>query len=68
MKTTFEINEELINATMKASGAKTKKGAIVIALKEYLKAKKRKELKDMIGAYDEFNLSLKELERMRREG
>lgn len=68
MKTTFEINDELINETMKASGAKTKKGAIVIALKEYLKAKKRRELKDMIGTYDEFGLSLKELEKMRRDG
>jgi Arc/MetJ family transcription regulator len=68
MRTTFEINEELIKEVMKASKAKTKKGAIVIALKEYLKARRRQELKDMIGAYDEFDLSLKELEKMRSEG
>jgi len=68
MRTTFEINEELIREVMKASKAKTKKGAIVIALKEYLKARRRQELKDMIGNYDEFDLSLEDLEKMRREG
>lgn len=68
MRTTFEIDEKLIDEVMKISKAKTKKGAIVIALKEYLKAKRRQELKDMIGTYDEFDLSLEELEKMRREG
>lgn len=67
MRTTFEIEEELITEVMKASKAKTKKGALVIALKEYLKTKRKQELKDMIGAYDEFDLSLEDLGRMRRE-
>ena len=68
MRTTFEINEELLREVMKISKAKTKKGAIVIALKEYLKNKRRDELKDMIGSYDEFGLSIEELEKMRHEG
>jgi len=68
MRTTFEINEELLRAVMEVSKAKTKKGAIVIALKEYLRAKRREELKDMIGSYDEFGLSLEDLEKMRHEG
>ena len=38
------------------------------ALKEYLKATRRQELRDMIGAYDEFDLSLEELESMRHGG
>lgn len=67
MRTTFDISQELINEVMKASKAKSKKGAIVIALKEYLRTKQRQELKKMIGAYDKFGLSLKELEKMRRE-
>ncbi len=46
----------------------TKKGAIVTALKEYLMAKRRHELRDMIGTYDDFDLSLEELEKMRHEG
>jgi len=68
MRTTFDIDEALIREVIKVSRAKTKKGAIVIALKEYLRAKRRQELRDMIGAYDEFGLTLEELEKMRREG
>ncbi len=68
MRTTLEIDEELVKEAMKASKAKTKKGAIVIALKAYLGAKRREELKGMIGNYDEFDLSLEKLEKMRREG
>ena len=65
MRTTFEIDGELIRDVMKVSRAKTKKGAIVIALREYLRSKRRQELKQMIGNYSEFGLSLKDLERMR---
>jgi len=68
MRTTFDIDEALIREVIKVSQAKTKKGAIVIALKEYLRAKRRQELREMIGAYDEFGLTLEELEKMRREG
>ncbi len=68
MRTTLDIDEELVGEVMKAAKAKTKKGAIVIALKEYLMAKRRHELRDMIGTYDDFDLSLEELEKMRHEG
>jgi Arc/MetJ family transcription regulator len=68
MRTTLDINEELVREVMRAAKAKTKKGAIVIALKEYLKATRRQELRDMIGAYNEFDLSLEELESMRHGG
>ncbi len=68
MRTTLGIDEELVREVMRAANAKTKKGAIVIALKEYLMAKRRHELRDMIGTYDDFDLSLEELEKMRHEG
>lgn len=68
MRTTLDIDEELVREVMKTAKAKTKKGAIVIALKEYLMAKRRHELRDMIGTYDDFDLSLEELEKMRHEG
>ncbi len=68
MRTTLDIDEELVREVMRAAKAKTKKGAIVIALKEYLMAKRRHELRDMIGTYDDFDLSLEELEKMRHEG
>ncbi|MBI1821840.1 MAG: type II toxin-antitoxin system VapB family antitoxin [Nitrospirae bacterium] len=67
MRTTMDIDDMLISEVIKVSGARTKKGAVVIALQEYIKAKKREELKKIIGSYDEFGLSLNDLEKMRRE-
>lgn len=68
MRTTFDIDEALIGEVMKVAQANTKKGAIVIALKEYLRAKRRQELANMIGTSAEFDLTLEELEQMRRDG
>lgn len=67
MRTTFDLDGELIREVQEVSHAKTKKEAIVIALQEYLRVKHRQELKELIGAYDEFDLTLEELEQMRRE-
>ena len=67
MRTTLEIDDNLLREVMKVSRARTKKGAVLIALREYLKAKRREELKDMIGTYKEFDLSLEDLEKMRDE-
>lgn len=50
---------------MDISKSKTKKGAIVIALNEYLRLKKREELKDLIGNYKDFDLTLDDLRKMR---
>lgn len=67
MKTIIDIDEEVLQQVMKASGSKTKKGAIVAALNEYLRLKKREELKGLIGGYEEFDLSLEEVRKMRHE-
>lgn len=67
MRTTIDINNDLIFEVMKISGAKTKKGAILVALKEYLRYKKIEELKSLIGNYDSFDLDLQDLEKMRDE-
>ena len=48
------------------SKEKTKKGAIVKAMKEYIKMKKREGLKNLIGNYD-FAFTLKDLEKLRNE-
>jgi len=50
---------------MAASKSKTKKGAIVAALTEYLRIKKREELKAVIGNYKDFELTQVDLRRMR---
>ncbi len=65
MRTTIDINEDLIKKVMEASKVKTKKKAISIALSEYLKMKNREELIKLVGNYKSFNLSLYELEKMR---
>lgn len=67
MRTTIDINDDLLNEVMNKSGAKTKKSAIVTALKDYLKLKKREELKNLIGNYNEFGLDHKGLRKMRDE-
>ena len=65
MQKTFEIDAEIIEKVMKITRARSKKKAIEIAMKEFLRAKRREELSNLIGDYEEFALNLKELERMR---
>jgi len=67
MKTTLDIDDDILKKVMEASKSKTKKGAIVIALNEYLRLKKREELKGLIGNYKDFGLSLDDLRKMRSE-
>ena len=65
MRTTLDIDAELIKKVMKATGAPSKGKAVGIAMKEFLRAKQREALSDLIGNYEEFNLTPEELERMR---
>lgn len=67
MRTTIDIDNDLLKKVMEKSGAKSKKNAIVTAMKVYLRLKRREELKNLIGNYDEFNLDLKDLRKMRNE-
>jgi Arc/MetJ family transcription regulator len=67
MRTTIDIDNELLKEVMEKSGAKSKKNAIVTAMKDYLRLKRREELKNLIGNYDKFNLDLKDLRKMRNE-
>ncbi len=66
MRTTLDIDAELIEKVVKTTGARSKKKAIEIAMKEFLRAKRRKELSDLIGNYEEFDVTLKDLEKMRK--
>jgi len=67
MRTTIDIDDDLISEVMKISGIKTKKKAVLVALKEYLRYKKIEELKSLIGNYDSFDLNLDDLKKMRDE-
>ena len=66
MRTTLDIDAKLIEKVVKTTGARSKKKAIEIAMKEFLRAKRRKELSDLIGNYEEFDVTLKDLEKMRK--
>ncbi len=65
MRTTIDVNNDLINEVSKKAGVRTKKSAIETALKDYLKYKRIEELKGLIGNYDTFNLTLDDLKKMR---
>jgi Arc/MetJ family transcription regulator len=67
MRTTLDIDAELIEKVVKTTGAGSKKKAIEIAMKEFLRTKRRKELSDLIGNYEEFEVTLKDLEKMRKD-
>ena len=67
MRTTLDIDPELIKQVVKTTGARSKKKAIEIAMKEFLRAKRRKELSDLIGNYEGFEVTLKDLRKMRKD-
>ena len=67
MRTTLDIDAELIEEVVKTTGARSKKKAIEIAMKEFLRAKRRKELSDLIGNYEGFGVTLKDLQKMRKD-
>ena len=66
MRTTLDIDAELVERVMKTTGARSKKEAIGIALREFLRTKHRNELSGLIGNYEEFGITLRDLERMRK--
>ena len=67
MRTTLDIDAELIDKVVKTTGAPSKKKAIETAMKEFLRTKRRKELSDLIGNYDEFGVTLRDLKKMRKD-
>ena len=67
MRTTLDIDAKLIEKVVRTTGARSKKMAIEIAMKEFLRATRRKELSDLIGHYGEFGITLKDLEKMRKD-
>ncbi len=67
MRTTLDIDAELIDKVVKMTGAPSKKKAIETAMREFLRAKRRKELSDLIGNYEEFGITQKDLKKMRKD-
>jgi Arc/MetJ family transcription regulator len=67
MRTTLDIDADLLEKVVKATGKTSKKKAIEAALEEFLRARRREELSGLIGNHEDFALTLEELERMRSE-
>ena len=67
MRTLIDIQDELMEELLRTSKARTKKEAITLAIRNYLKQKKREELEKMLGHYD-FGYTTRELEEMRKDG
>ncbi len=66
MRITLDIGAKILEEVVKATGARTEKKAIEIAIKELLWAKRREELSKLIGNYEEFAVTFRDLEKMRK--
>ena len=67
MKTTVEIDDDLIREAMKALKVRTKREAIETGLREVLRHKNLAALRKELGTFD-LDLDLDELERLRGDG
>ena len=66
MRTLIDIEGELMEDLLEETKAKTKKEAIVTAIKTYLNLKRREKLASLVGNYD-YGHTVQELERMRAD-
>jgi Arc/MetJ family transcription regulator len=67
MRSTIDLNPELLEKTMRITGAKTKKELINLSLEELLRASYRVRLKSRLG-HCPLDLTLKKLEQLRANG
>jgi Arc/MetJ family transcription regulator len=65
-KTTVVLDDRLIEEALKVTKLKTKRQVIEEGLKELIRKKKRELLRNELGTYD-IELSLEELEKLRKE-
>jgi Arc/MetJ family transcription regulator len=67
MRTLIDIQGELMEDLLKETKAKTKKEAMITAIKTYLNLKRRERLASLVGNYD-FGYTAQDLEKMRADG
>jgi len=65
MKLLIDIDDQLFKEVSRMAGAKKKRDAVIIPMKEYLLTRKRKALADLIGDFD-LGMTLADLKRQRR--
>ncbi len=67
MRTLVDIQDELMEELLRTAKVKTKKEAITLAIKSFLKQKKKERLSELLGRY-EFGYTQEQLEEMRKDG
>jgi Arc/MetJ family transcription regulator len=67
LKTLLDIDNDLMEKLLQSTGTKVKKEAVVMAIKSFLKMKKREQLTEMIGKY-KIGCTPEDLEKMREDG
>ncbi len=67
MKTTVDIPQEMLKELIRNTSAKTKKDAILSAIREYNYRKQSAKLTRILGTFSEI-MDRDELEQMRKEG
>ncbi len=67
MKTLIDIQDDLMDELLRTAGVKTKKEAVNLAIKHFLKQKKREGLAELLGNY-EFGYDRQALKEMREDG
>jgi hypothetical protein len=67
MKTTVDIPEKELREAMRHAGAKTKREAVVTAIREYNRRRRLQGVLSRFGTFQEF-MTQDELRRMREEG
>lgn len=66
MRTTVDIDKEILEEALKISKIRTKKELINLSLKEYIRKIRLKNLKKRLGNYD-LTIELKDLEKGRED-
>jgi hypothetical protein len=66
MKTTIDIPQEELREAIKYTGAKTKRDAVVFAIKDFNKRKRLAELAKMLGTFKDF-MTQDDLKNMRED-
>jgi Arc/MetJ family transcription regulator len=66
MKTTIDIPENELREAIKYTGAKTKKEAVVYAIRDFNKRHRLAEIADILGTFDDF-MTQDDLKKMRED-
>lgn len=52
MRTNIDLDDQLVEEAMQVSGVKTKKDVVNLALREFVKAKRKRSILDLAGQID----------------